>query len=130
MFWKFIFFTSVTAEQVTVVAGTNNLTLGGTQYKAKRLVVHPNFDLRKVAGDIGLIEINGTITFNARIGKVSLPSTDVSDANTRVVVSGWGKTWVSGKKNIFLQILNNYFISSAGIWKSFTCIEIFRNKNS
>ncbi|XP_051170628.1 uncharacterized protein LOC127287634 [Leptopilina boulardi] len=95
----------VTAEQVTVVAGTNNLTLGGTQYKAKRLVVHPNFDLRKIAGDIGLLEINGTITFNARIGKVSLPSTDVSDANTRVVVSGWGKTWVFGKVSLVLKSL-------------------------
>lgn len=84
---------------MTIVAGTNNLTLGGTEYKAKRLVIHPNFDLKKIANDIGLIEIDGTITFSTKIGKVSLPTTDISNSNTKVVVSGWGKTWVS-KNNI------------------------------
>ena len=86
--------------EITVVVGTTNLSGGGTEYRAQRVIVHPNFNLNSLTGDIGLIEVKGQITFSSKVRAIHLPSSDISKANQAVVVSGWGKVSVSIKNVI------------------------------
>ena len=55
-----------------------------------------------MVNDIGLIELNGTLTFSPSVSAISLPTDDLSEVNTPVVIAEWGKTNVSGR-NISLK---------------------------
>ncbi|XP_033229481.1 chymotrypsin-2-like [Belonocnema kinseyi] len=94
------------ASKITVVVGTNDLTRGGTRYEAKRLVVHPNFSMAKITGDVALIELASAVTFSKSVSSIALPTSDITKAHTHVVVSGWGKKSVFGGVSPKLQYLN------------------------
>lgn len=81
----------------TVVVGTNNLKKGGDEFKMKRVIVHPNFNIRKLKNDLALIEIDGSLEFSSHVKAISLPPYDIRKPDQSVVVSGWGRLKVNSK---------------------------------
>lgn len=85
------------AQYVDVLVGTNDLKNGGKYYKAKKFILHENFNKPQYAYDIGLIKVNETIEFNALVQPIEPSSEDADlipkDADLRL--SGWGLKMVS-----------------------------------
>lgn len=63
---------------MNVLVGTNDLKNGGTYYHIEEVIQHPEFNNTSSAlfyispNDIGLIKINGTITFDDNVQQVDL----------------------------------------------------------
>lgn len=72
------------AEQITVLAGANDLT-EGTRHLAAEVIVHENYDQNALDNDLGLIRLATPATQKP----VKLTAKDVEDG--RVTVTGWGR---------------------------------------
>ncbi|KAK4878655.1 hypothetical protein RN001_011161 [Aquatica leii] len=85
-------FTSVssfTATTLEVVVGTNSLSSGGTRYNVTQLILHPKYNNKNLANDLGLLKVLGTVTFGSNIKSIQL-STDYPPHGANLTLSGWG----------------------------------------
>lgn len=82
------------ADSIWILAGTNDLTSGGTRYACKNSIRHERYDDPKYAYDIGLIRVNGSIEFNAKIQPIKYSSETVPNG-AALQTTGWGMLDVS-----------------------------------
>lgn len=86
------------------MVGTNSLSTGGTRYKANKTIIHPNYDDKILANDIGLIRTRDPIEFNDRVQPIALSAKEVPE-KSMLVVTGWGHLSKILRKPDKLQIL-------------------------
>ncbi|KAF7418822.1 hypothetical protein HZH68_001475 [Vespula germanica] len=85
--------------EVTIVAGTNNLYLGGQFYKPDLYIPHPDYDSDDTwVNDIGVIKLSSPIRFNTRVKSLALPNSP-PPVNVQALIGAWGAT-SSPPKNI------------------------------
>lgn len=80
-----------------VLVGTNNLMKGGTRYKASDLYPHTEYNIPAYANDIGLIHINGAISFNSLVQPIEYSKQDVKP-NSVMQLSRFSHAKVSYKQ--------------------------------
>ncbi|XP_023290785.1 chymotrypsin-2-like [Orussus abietinus] len=90
---------------VQVVVGTNTLLSGGTRYQSSRIIIHPSYDSYLIRNDIGLIQLSQSISYNTRVQPISLPRSNINQANYPAVVTGWGRLSAQGQLPNYLQQL-------------------------
>lgn len=82
-------------KNVSIVAGKYHIsrTNGFEQeLRIKRLFKHPRYNVTcKLNYDVALLELNGTLKLNNRVGSVCLPDAEF-DPGTICYITGWGKT--------------------------------------
>ena len=62
------------------------------ELRIKRLFKHPRYNVTcKLNYDVALLELNGTLKLNNRVGSVCLPDAEF-DPGTICYITGWGKT--------------------------------------
>lgn len=91
-------------NSINVVVGTSTLSSGGTAYGSCKVLYHSSFNTVQKAYDIGLIKTIASITFNANVAAINLPSA-ATGAGVTAVVSGWGRLVVNGPVPNQLQAL-------------------------
>ncbi|XP_001647783.2 chymotrypsin-2 [Aedes aegypti] len=83
-------------NEMTVVAGTTQLSRGGSRLRVERFVVHPRYDRSLAANDIGLVQIKGIFLWlSNRVARLELGK-DYVTAGTEATITGWGGTLRSG----------------------------------
>lgn len=95
----------MSANSVTVVAGSNTLNSGGTRYSIQRIIVHPQYDSFNIRNDIALLRTSSPIEFTNLVQPVALESNDVG-GGVDCVLSGWGTTSYPGSIPNNLQFIN------------------------
>ena len=88
-------------NEIYIVVGSNSLS-GNTSFKksysVKKVFPHKGFSSKTARDDIGLIQMNKKIEFNARVKPIKLPvEKDLNRANYTAKLSGWGNLEVSIK---------------------------------
>ncbi|XP_014214746.1 chymotrypsin-2-like [Copidosoma floridanum] len=102
------------AEKVTVIVGVVSLSQARFKYQAERLIVHENYDPRRIVNDIALIKVFEPFQFTKFVQPVRLPDAySKVETHSLATVSGWGSLMSSGgeapdhlqKANIFIADL-------------------------
>ncbi|XP_012272592.1 chymotrypsin-2 [Orussus abietinus] len=93
------------ANAMSIVVGSNDLSTGGTEYKTKRYIPHPDYVRGVRIDDIGLLEVNQLIDYSANVAPVDLPFADFNESDQIAVFTGWGYTEVSGPNPNELQVI-------------------------
>lgn len=75
----------------------NEQTIRSSQWK-----MHPSYNRRSSAWDIGLIKLASPMEMNSCVGTVCLPTTDVAPGS-KCVISGWGTLSSGGSSPTILQ---------------------------
>lgn len=76
----------------SIRAGSSYHRTGGTLYKVKRVIEHPNYNSKTFNNDIALLELDQPLSFNNQIQKIALPNENANIPDgTQTLVSGWGK---------------------------------------
>lgn len=70
------------------------MNAGGDKYQAAKIVIHPQYDARKIKNDVGLVLLDVDIEFGDNVKAIKYSSNDVA-GDVSVVLSGWGTTSVS-----------------------------------
>ncbi|XP_055628746.1 trypsin 5G1-like [Toxorhynchites rutilus septentrionalis] len=84
--------------------GSTDRNSGGQLLKLKRVVQHPNYNPTIIDYDFALLELQEDVTFNERVGMVSLPEQDeVVEDGAQCRVSGWGSTQNSQESSRYLR---------------------------
>lgn len=78
--------------------GTSELNVGGERHRARKTIIHEQFEGRYLFSyDIALVGLQTPIQFiDGRVQAIKF-SDRVIPENTRLLVSGFGKLWVSLK---------------------------------
>ncbi|EZA51968.1 Chymotrypsin-2 [Ooceraea biroi] len=96
-------------DDMVVVSGTNNLKSGGEIHKIKCIRKHPNYTGEEKDGwknDIAIITLEKPLKINNVQAPIPLASKDHVNGDKRGIVSGWGKTKVSGSTAVMLRWLS------------------------
>lgn len=91
-----------------VMVGSVLKSSGGTAYNVSKIITHPLYDANKIVNDIGMIKTLQTIVFNTMVQPITVPVLPIPD-NSNLTLSGWGRTYVSLVKCIFIFGLLTYF---------------------
>lgn len=76
---------------LSILAGTNQLRLGGGQrYFVREIKVHPNYQ-ELVTSDIAVMKINGTFDYGPKIQPIKYSSQAI-DGGENCTLTGWGYT--------------------------------------
>nr|XP_033809337.1 ovochymase-1 isoform X2 [Geotrypetes seraphini] len=93
----------------TVVAGDHDRTLNESTEqvrKARRIVLHENFDYRIYDSDLALIQLDVELVYNDVVRPICLPDSQKPLLSSSVcIVTGWGKTQEDGMLSSRLQQL-------------------------
>ncbi|XP_011693610.1 PREDICTED: chymotrypsin-1-like [Wasmannia auropunctata] len=93
---------------MVVVSGLTNLATNGEKHEIKCIRIHPSYTGEKESGwkdDIAVITLKKPIKMNDVQGPIPLASKDHVNGGKRGIVSGWGKTQISGSTSILLRWL-------------------------
>ncbi|CAG4926710.1 unnamed protein product [Colias eurytheme] len=101
------------AKQITVVAGTNKLSSGGSRYEVDKIVNHEKFNRSSLRNDIALIRTKIEFEFGSKIAPIPLPSKETPD-RARTTAIGWGDINNRNKIPDDLQMLTMYTVSLGG----------------
>jgi len=97
-------------SDMVVVSGINNLvTQSSDKHEVKCIRIHPNYTGEKEGGwkdDIAVITLKEPIKINNVQGPIPLASKDHISGDKRGVVSGWGRTKISGPTSLMLRWLS------------------------
>jgi trypsin len=78
-------------ENITARVGSTFKESGGTVYRIKEAILHPNFNSIKLDNDVALLIVEGEIMFDANVKPIALPKLNQVVADGTVcTVSGWG----------------------------------------
>ncbi|XP_031236931.1 anionic trypsin-2-like [Mastomys coucha] len=81
-------------NRIQVRLGEHNINVleGNKQFvNAAKVIKHPDFNRKTLNNDIMLIKLSSSVTLNARVATVALP-TSCAPAGTQCLISGWGNT--------------------------------------
>ncbi|KAL3280359.1 hypothetical protein HHI36_017848 [Cryptolaemus montrouzieri] len=101
-----------TPRHLRVVAGTNVLDGSGVRYQVEKLIPHQRYNPSTFANDIALIKLTRTISFNNRVGSISLPRYNTGGGR-QLTLSGWGKTSFPGEVSRTLQTIKLTTLSNS-----------------
>lgn len=83
-------------RNVIVVVGALDRFEGGTPMDVEQIINHPKYNPSQNLHDISLIFTKEAIEFSKLVQPIALPKTRfVAEQDTSIVLSGWGRTWVS-----------------------------------
>lgn len=74
-------------DKIDILVGTNTLSSGGTHYRVKFFIIHPNYDNKMYANDIGLVRVRDPIEFNDKVQPIPISPKEVPD-KTLLTVTG------------------------------------------
>lgn len=78
---------------VYAVIGTFHRLSGGVTVKLDKIMVHENFDSRRLLNDVSLLRTAEEIIFTKLIKPIALPTMDIPKfGDKHVLLSGWGAT--------------------------------------
>lgn len=69
--------------------GTNDLKVGGTYYQTERYVIHESYNNPKLANDIAVLRVRGSITFTEKVQPIGYSSEGVPDG-IKLQLTAWG----------------------------------------
>lgn len=84
----------LSAQDIEILVGTNDLTKGGKYYKVAEYTAHKNYNSPMYAYDIAVIKLQDKIEFNEKIQPIELGKGEVPDG-AQVQLTGWGLLSVS-----------------------------------
>ncbi|XP_026324114.1 chymotrypsin-2-like [Hyposmocoma kahamanoa] len=90
---------------IRVVVGTNDLTVGGDRYSVDTIIIHSNYDEKRIKNDISLLKVSGEISFNDKVQPIQLPEVNTEEG-ANLMLSGWGRTSDPGNTPTHLQMIN------------------------
>ncbi|XP_011862079.1 PREDICTED: chymotrypsin-1-like [Vollenhovia emeryi] len=97
-------------DDMVVVSGIDNLlAAGGDRHDIKCIRKHPNYTGERDGGwkdDIAVITLKKPIKINWAQGPIPLTSKNHVNGDKRGIVSGWGKTKISGSSSPILKWLS------------------------
>lgn len=77
-------------EDVNIVVGSIYLNMGGVTYSSSKLISHPDFHPFLDVHDIGLIQVNGRISYSNEIRSITLANNKTVPVDLPYFASGWG----------------------------------------
>ncbi|XP_045510172.1 chymotrypsin-2-like isoform X2 [Colias croceus] len=77
------------AEEITVLAGTNTISSGGSRYEVAQIVNHEKFNRSSLVNDIALLETKNEFEFGPKIAPIALASKE-TPVGTETTAVGWG----------------------------------------
>ncbi|XP_011868381.1 PREDICTED: chymotrypsin-2-like [Vollenhovia emeryi] len=99
---------------MVVVSGTINLAAEGDRHDIKSIRIHPNYSDERDGGwkdDIAVITLKKPIKINSVQGPIPLTSKNHVNGDERGIVSGWGKSKISGSISPILKWLSVNILS-------------------
>lgn len=92
---------------VVAVVGSHRLSRGGQTIRLKAIISHKQYNSQRFINDIALLRTASKIHFTDLIQPIALPAENIA-ANTKILVSGWGKTsvrsiWIDYSFSILLH---------------------------
>ncbi|XP_053666390.1 trypsin-4-like [Anopheles marshallii] len=96
----------VAASQVSIRAGSTYKEHNGIIRNAKRVVLHPDWDVTTNEADVALVELADPLPLNGQtIASIEMPEQDEEDPveGSKAMVSGWGKTLNVYHSNLILR---------------------------
>ncbi|XP_029160690.1 chymotrypsin-1-like [Nylanderia fulva] len=96
-------------DDLIVISGTNSPRIGGERHDIKCIRMHPEYTGEKESGwkdDIAVITLKKPIKMNKLQGPIPLASKNYINGGKRGIVSGWGKTKISGSSSEILKWLS------------------------
>ncbi|KAG9258829.1 trypsin-like cysteine/serine peptidase domain-containing protein [Emericellopsis atlantica] len=82
---------------LSVTAGTNTWSSGGTEVGVSSIAVHPQYDDSSLDNDVAIWKLSQPIDAGSGIGYVSLPSSGSDPAaGSSTTIAGWGATREGG----------------------------------
>ncbi|MBM0273900.1 serine protease, partial [Streptococcus suis] len=116
------------ANSLYVVLGEYDLskTSGDEQVIiAGELVIHEHYDGTTFTNDVGIIRLVPSITFNEKVGTVTLPAQgELVDAGTECVATGWGASVEGGSVENVLKKVTVPVVSDADCRASYGVTDI------
>ncbi|XP_055303191.1 chymotrypsin-2-like [Sitodiplosis mosellana] len=76
-------------EELRIRVGSNEANTGGQVFNVEKAIPHPSYEKKR--NDIGLIRVQGNITFNDKVKTIQLETNEVP-SGTELLVTGWGTT--------------------------------------
>lgn len=76
------------------MVGTNDLWSRATRYSVAEVIHHDDYNYPRMANDLAIVEINGTIEFNDKVQAIQY-SNRIIEKNSNVQAIGWGRFGVS-----------------------------------
>lgn len=101
-------FFSLEVEDLTVVTASND-GYSGDVYGVEKLIFHPHYDPETMDYQYALIKVTKPFVWKSKVKAINLPTEDLTDT-TKMLVSGWGYTSVSGGKYKVLHTLRAEFL--------------------
>lgn len=96
-----------TVSSLSVVAGINSLNAAasGQRISVSRLIPHAQYNTPRYHNDIGVIELSGSFSWNARVQNLPIRQAAVP-VNGLIVLTGWGRLSSGGAIPDKLQTIN------------------------
>lgn len=92
---------NVPTNILTVVVGSNRLSVGGASFAVIRAIYHPLFNPNTLINDVAVVTTLSLITYNQFVRPISLSQFPTVPGST-LTLSGWGLTSVCYVENILL----------------------------
>jgi len=78
-----------------IAVGSNRLDAPHAVHEATSFVIHPDYNMLQRVHDIGLIHLSKKMELNEHVQPIALPNFDYDYDNFPLIVTGWGRLWVS-----------------------------------
>lgn len=79
----------LSAQDIEIMVGTNDLTSSGKYYNVAKLTAHENYNNPRLAYDIAVIKLQDKIEFNEKVQPIELGKEEVPEG-AQVQLTGWG----------------------------------------
>lgn len=100
---------------LVAVVGSNLLSGGGVAHKIAEVRNHENFNRTTMESDMCLIRTSEVISFGLFVNLIPLINHDLEDGD--LLVSGWGRTTVSGELSNSLMWLRTFVMKNEDCMK-------------
>ncbi|XP_047524486.1 chymotrypsin-2-like [Pieris napi] len=84
-------FKGISANELSILAGTNHKKSGGRRYKIDKIVRHEKFTSNPLVNDIALLRTKGNIKFTEKVKAIEVAKEDPKPGD-KCKLSGWGFT--------------------------------------
>jgi len=82
-------------SEIYIAIGSNRLDAPHAVHEVISFVIHPDYNMLFRIHDIGLIRSSRKMEFNEHVQPIALPNFDYDYDNFPLIVTGWGRLWVS-----------------------------------
>ncbi|KAH8331266.1 hypothetical protein KR067_013313 [Drosophila pandora] len=100
------------ASRLQVATGTNRYAEPGAIYHPESIYLHCNYDTPKYHNDVGLLQLNQSIVFDALTQAVELPTSPFPQGSSELLFTGWGSQSAAGTLPSQLQKVQQQHLTS------------------